>query len=67
MRAGTTIPQPKHLHGLRLDTEDILVEKANVELTALKNNPNIHYRGHSRLPSELAAPTPLEALLSEGG
>ena len=67
MRAETTIPKPKRLDGLRLDTEDIPFDKANVELTVFENNPNVHYRGHSRLPGELAAPTTLEALLAAGG
>ena len=66
MRVDTVITKPENLHGLRLDTENIPVEMANVELTAFGNNRNIHYRGHSRLPAELATPTPLEALLAEG-
>ncbi len=64
MRTQLDIPQPKNLRGLILDTEDISVEWEIVELTAFRNNPNIHYRGHSRLSGELVARTPLEAGLA---
>ena len=67
MRVDTVITKPKNLPGLSLDTENIPVEMANVELTSFGNNPNIHYRGHSRLPDELATPRSLETLLAEGG
>ena len=50
MRTQMAIPRPNELGGLKLDLEDIPVEKASAELTAFANNPNIQYRGHFRLP-----------------
>ena len=67
MRTQSEITLRKSLQALLLDTEDIQVELANGDLTAFKNNPNVRYRGHSRLLNKATVPTPLEMMLAEDG